>query len=103
MAGDEVAQGVEFADAPISWRWTGRTGRGRSRRVLEGAPGASGAALLDLDRPDRPLGVVVEKMSRLGRVANRRIRSSKQRNRRAMQRASFAVAVRRRPFRSRSR
>ena len=35
------------------------------------------------------------KMSRSGRVANRRIRSSKFRNLRAIRRASLAVAVRR--------
>ena len=35
------------------------------------------------------------KMSRSGRVAKRRIRSSKVRNLRARRRASFAVAVRR--------
>ena len=38
---------------------------------------------------------LLEKMSRSGRVANRRIRSSKARNLRAMRRASFAVALRR--------
>jgi hypothetical protein len=38
------------------------------------------------------------KMSRSARVAKRRIRSSKLRNRRAMRRASFAVAVRRYRF-----
>ena len=60
MAGEQAAEGVEFDDAPFGGggqvglddREVGETG--------QGAPAASGTALLDLDRPDRSLGLVVQ-------------------------------------------
>ena len=59
MAGEQAAEGVEFDDAPFGGggqvglddREVGETG--------QGAPAASGTALLDLDRPDRSLGLVI--------------------------------------------
>src|SRR4051812_28359916 len=44
---------------PHCGRWTGRTGRWRSRPGLRGAPGATAGALLDLDRAEVSLCLVV--------------------------------------------
>ena len=63
---EQVAEGVEFADAPFGGG--GQVGL-YEREVgepVDGPPAASRAALLDLDRPDRPLGFVIQ--------ANRRLR-----------------------------
>ena len=59
VAAEEVAEGVEFADAPF--RGGGQVGLDEREfgESFEGPPAASGAALLDLDGPDRPLGFVV--------------------------------------------
>jgi len=70
-----------------------RLGDGELGEAGEGAPAAPGAALLDFDRADCPLGFVVGEDVRSGRVAKRRIMSSKERNRRARRRASRAVAA----------
>jgi hypothetical protein len=56
---EQVAEGVEFADAPFGGG--GQLGlyeREVGERV-DGPPAASRAALLDLDRPDRPVGFVI--------------------------------------------
>ena len=59
MTAEEVAEGVEFADAPF--RGGGQVGLDEREfgESFEGSPAASGAALLDLDGPDCPLGFVV--------------------------------------------
>ena len=59
LAVEQAAEGVEFADAPFR----GRGQVGLDERELceagECPPAASGAALLDLDGPDRPLGFII--------------------------------------------
>ena len=59
VAVEEVAEGVEFADAPF--RGGGQVGldEGELGESFEGPPAASGTALLDLDGPDCPLGFIV--------------------------------------------
>ena len=59
VATEEVAERVEFGDAPF--RGGGQVGLDERElgESFEGSPRASGAALLDLDRADRPLGFVV--------------------------------------------
>jgi hypothetical protein len=59
VAVEEVAEGVEFADAPFGG--SGQVGLDdrEAGEPGEGPPGAAGAALLDLDRPDCPLCFVV--------------------------------------------
>ena len=73
VAAEEVAEGVEFADAPF--RGSGQVGLDdrESGESFEGSPAASGAALLDLDEPDCPLGFVVRagRQLRMVRVIRR--------------------------------
>ena len=59
MAGEQVAEGVECADAPFGG--SGQVGLDdrEAGEPGEGPPGAAGAALLDLDRPDCPLCFVI--------------------------------------------
>ena len=59
MAVEQVAEGLEFADAPFGG--SGQVGLDdrEAGEPGEGPPGAAGAALLDLDRPDCPLCFVV--------------------------------------------
>jgi len=59
MATEEVAEGVEFADAPFSGGGQIGLDEREFGESFEGSPGTSGAALLDLDGPDCPLGFVV--------------------------------------------
>jgi len=59
VAAEEVAEGVEFADAPFRGGGQVRLDEGELGESFEGPPAATGAALLDLDRPDRPLGLVI--------------------------------------------
>jgi hypothetical protein len=59
VAVEQAAQGVDFAEAP-----PGRGGQvglddGEVGQSLQGAPASAGAALLDLDRADGPLGFVI--------------------------------------------
>jgi hypothetical protein len=58
VAVEEVAECVEFADAPFGGG--GQVGLHECEvgEPFECPPGASGAALLDLDRPDCPLGLI---------------------------------------------
>jgi hypothetical protein len=56
VAGEEVAEGVEFADAPFAGGGQVGLHEGELGESFEGSPGPSGAALLDLDGPDCPLG-----------------------------------------------
>ena len=65
MAAEEVAEGVEFADAPFRGGGQVRLDEGELGESFEGPPAAPGAALLDLDRPDRALGLVVQADRRL--------------------------------------
>jgi hypothetical protein len=60
MAVEQVTEGVELADAPF--RGGGQVGLDECKlgESGEGSPGAAGAALLDFDRPDCPLGFVVQ-------------------------------------------
>nr|WP_300613679.1 hypothetical protein [Trebonia sp.] len=59
MAAEEVAEGVEFADLPFGCGGQVGLDDGELGQALQGAPASSGAALGDLDGPDRPLGFVV--------------------------------------------
>jgi len=68
MATEEVAEGVEFGDAPFGGGGQVGVDEGELGESFEGSPGASGAALLDLDGADRPLGFVVRSRC-LGRPA----------------------------------
>jgi hypothetical protein len=59
VAVEQAAEGVEFADAPFGGGGQVRPDEGELGESFEGAPASSGAALLDLDGPDRPLGLAV--------------------------------------------
>ena len=50
VAVEQVAEGVEFADAPFGGGGQVGLDDGEVGESVEGAPAASGAALLDLDR-----------------------------------------------------
>ena len=56
---EQVAECVEFADAPFGSGGQVGLDEREFGEAGEGAPGASGTALLDLHRPDRPLCFVV--------------------------------------------
>jgi hypothetical protein len=58
VAVEEVAEGVELADAPFRGGGQVRLEEGELGESFEGPPAATGAAMLDLDRPDCPLGLV---------------------------------------------
>jgi len=59
VAVEQVAEGVEFADAPFGGGGQVGLDEREVGESFDGAPGSSGAALLDLDRADCPLGFVV--------------------------------------------
>src|SRR5450756_1690614 len=59
MAVEEVAEGVEFADAPFGGGGQVGLDDGEVGESLDGPPAAPGAALLDLDRPDCSFRLVV--------------------------------------------
>ena len=63
---EQVAERVEFADSPFGGGGQVGLDEGELGQALQGASGSCGAALLDLDGPDGPLGFVVQ--------ANRRLR-----------------------------
>ena len=66
MPVEQAAQGVDLAEAPPGGGGQVGLDDGEFGQSLEGAPASAGAALLDLDRADGPLGFVVQ--------ANRRLR-----------------------------
>ena len=59
VAVEQVAEGVEFADAPFGGGGQVGLDEREVGESFDGAPAASGAALLDLDGPDCPFGFVV--------------------------------------------
>ena len=59
VAFEQVAEGVEFGDAPFGGGGQVGLDDGEVGEPLQGAPGAAGAALLDFDGPDGPLRFVV--------------------------------------------
>ena len=61
MAVEQIAECVEFAEAPFAGGGQVGLDEGEFGESFEGAPAASGAALLDFDRPDCPLGFVIGK------------------------------------------
>src|SRR5580698_5856979 len=56
---EQVAEGVEFADAPFGGGGQVGLDDGEFGQAFDGAPAAAGGALLDFDRADGPLGFVV--------------------------------------------
>ena len=65
---EQVAEGVEFADLPFGGGGQVGLDDGEFGQALEGAPASAGAALLDFDGPDGPLGFVVRAGRRLRMV-----------------------------------
>ena len=59
VAVEQVAEGVEFADAPFGSGGQVGLDDGEVGESFDSAPASSGAALLDLDGADCPLGFVV--------------------------------------------
>jgi hypothetical protein len=92
---EQVAEGVEFAEAPFGGGGQVGLDEREVREPVDGPPASSGAALLDLDRPDRPLGLVVGEnvQVRAGSEAEDQVLEAEEPAGDA--RASFAVAVRR--------
>ena len=58
-AAEQVAEGVEFADAPFGGGGEVGLDEREVGEPVESPPGASGGALLDLDGPDCPLCFVI--------------------------------------------
>ncbi len=65
MAVEQVAEGVEFAEAPFGGGGQVGLDDGEVGESFEGAPASSGAALLDLDGMDCPFRFVVRADRRL--------------------------------------
>jgi hypothetical protein len=59
VAVEQAAEGVDFAEAPSGGGGQAGLDDGEVGQSLEGAPASAGAALLDLDRADGPLGFVI--------------------------------------------
>jgi len=56
MAVEQVAEGAKFADAPFGGGGQVGLDDGEIGESFDGAPASSGAALLDLDGADCPVG-----------------------------------------------